>query len=161
MHNPRNSIFFLKKVVFNLPYTESHAGSRYILDGETSKETLFEQCNTVNDKLHNPDFVTNLNWLPESIKDFILPAGFPGSNSISSSFLKLYALFFRTFLSCWYPSRLLLREWMGFTLLLLYVWIMDIGCCLKFFLFFCRISIRWLFGLYVMAVPYQCHWMDV
>ncbi|XP_048501016.1 protein root UVB sensitive 5 isoform X2 [Beta vulgaris subsp. vulgaris] len=55
------------------------ASKRYILDGESSKQTLLEQYNTVNDKLHNPDFVTNLNWLPDSIKDFILPAGFPGS----------------------------------------------------------------------------------
>lgn len=52
------------------------------MDGESSKQTLLEQRNIVKDKLHNPDSAADLNWLPGSIKDFILPAGFPGSKSI-------------------------------------------------------------------------------
>ncbi|KMT12314.1 hypothetical protein BVRB_5g102560 [Beta vulgaris subsp. vulgaris] len=80
------------------------ASKRYILDGESSKQTLLEQYNTVNDKLHNPDFVTNLNWLPDSIKDFILPAGFP--ESVSDDYLDYMLWQFPTNVTGWMCNAL-------------------------------------------------------
>ncbi|KNA08429.1 hypothetical protein SOVF_162670 [Spinacia oleracea] len=75
------------------------AAKRYVLDGESSKQTLLEQRNIVKDKLHNPDSAADLNWLPGSIKDFILPAGFP--DSVSDDYLEYLLWQFPTNVTGW------------------------------------------------------------
>jgi len=68
-----------------LPYAKCQidAGSRYIFHGESSKETFEVQQKIIIDEPHKPDYTTGLTWLPTNIKDFILPAGFPGNDGIT------------------------------------------------------------------------------
>ncbi|XP_021744784.1 protein root UVB sensitive 5-like [Chenopodium quinoa] len=72
------------------------AAKRYVLNGESSKQTLLEQHN---DNQLNPDTAANLNWLPVSIKDFILPAGFP--ESVSDDYLEYMLWQFPTNVTGW------------------------------------------------------------
>ena len=67
--------------------------SRYFLDEESRLQTFLEEDSLVTNgfqDLHASD--TGLLWLPDTVKDFILPAGFPGdkhqfySLSLSSRF---------------------------------------------------------------------------
>ncbi|XP_057520005.1 protein root UVB sensitive 5 isoform X2 [Amaranthus tricolor] len=66
-------------------YTNGTA-KRYILDGESTKQTLLEPHETVINESNNLNWATNLNWLPDSIKDFVLPAGYP--DSVSDDYLE-------------------------------------------------------------------------
>lgn len=53
--------------------------SRYFLDEESRLQTFLEEDSLVTDgfqDLHASD--SGLLWLPDTVKDFILPAGFPG-----------------------------------------------------------------------------------
>jgi hypothetical protein len=54
--------------------------SRYVLGDDLKLRTiLIEEDRTTENRfgvLHSPD--ERLSWLPRMIKDFILPAGFPG-----------------------------------------------------------------------------------
>lgn len=72
---------------------------RYVLDGQSSKQALPVLHNSIKDELNNPDFATNLNWLPDSIKDFILPAGFP--ESVSDDYLEYMLWQFPTNVTGW------------------------------------------------------------
>ncbi|XP_074270538.1 protein root UVB sensitive 5 isoform X2 [Silene latifolia] len=71
---------------------------RYVWGEEFSKQTLIDQ-QSVDDKLRTPDYATNLQWLPDDIKDFILPAGFPGS--VSDDYLEYMLWQFPTNVTGW------------------------------------------------------------
>ncbi|KAH9607523.1 hypothetical protein KSS87_017453 [Heliosperma pusillum] len=71
---------------------------RYVWGEEFSKQTLIDQ-QSAEDKLHTPDYATNLHWLPDDIKDFILPAGFPGS--VSDDYLEYMLWQFPTNVTGW------------------------------------------------------------
>jgi len=53
--------------------------SRYMLDEESGLRTFVEELSSETNRLqdfHSSD--TTLSWLPDIVKDFILPAEFPG-----------------------------------------------------------------------------------
>ncbi|KAL2902187.1 Protein root UVB sensitive 5 [Bienertia sinuspersici] len=77
---------------------------RYVLDENSSMQTLLEQHNTVNDNLDRSDSAANLKWLPDSIKDFILPAGFP--ESVSDDYLEYMLWQFPTNVTGWICNAL-------------------------------------------------------
>jgi len=55
--------------------------SRYIIGDDSQLQTiLIEEDRSSQNRfgvLHSPDI--RLSWLPDTVKDFILPAGFPGN----------------------------------------------------------------------------------
>ncbi|KAK7339870.1 hypothetical protein VNO77_20556 [Canavalia gladiata] len=74
---------------------------RYVLGDDLQLRTfLVEKDRSMPDRfqdLHSPD--KNLSWLPDKIKDFILPAGFPGS--VSDDYLQYMLLQFPTNVTGW------------------------------------------------------------
>ncbi|XP_058763762.1 protein root UVB sensitive 5 isoform X2 [Vicia villosa] len=75
--------------------------SRYILGDDLQLRTvLIEEDRSTENKpsvLHSPD--EKLSWLPRVIKDFVLPAGFPGS--VSDDYLRYMLLQFPTNVTGW------------------------------------------------------------
>lgn len=53
--------------------------NRFILDDECKVQTLLVKRDSVDNRLQGSHFSdTTLSFLPNVVKDFILPAGFPG-----------------------------------------------------------------------------------
>lgn len=53
--------------------------SRYTLDDEWRVQTFLEERGSGDDVLQDPhSSEKTLSWVPDVVKDFILPAGFPG-----------------------------------------------------------------------------------
>lgn len=115
-------LFWMISICFASNFSWS-MGTRYILDGESTKQTSLDPHETVIDKSDNPNWATNLNWLPDSIKDFVLPAGYPGTLSNLLSDVKRFCCCSK------YVSRLLA----SFFLQILYqmiTWSICYGNCL-------------------------------
>ncbi|KAK9716005.1 hypothetical protein RND81_06G205400 [Saponaria officinalis] len=72
---------------------------RYVLAEEFSKQTFFDEQSTEAYKAHAPDSAADLHWLPDEIKDFILPAGFPGS--VTDDYLEYMLWQFPTNVTGW------------------------------------------------------------
>ncbi|KAL9247023.1 hypothetical protein vseg_020494 [Gypsophila vaccaria] len=72
---------------------------RYILAEELSKQTVVDQQSTGAYNVDTLDSATNLQWLPDEIKEFILPAGFPGS--VSDDYLEYMLWQFPTNVTGW------------------------------------------------------------
>ncbi|GKV21977.1 hypothetical protein SLEP1_g31887 [Rubroshorea leprosula] len=73
---------------------------RYMIDGDLRFHTFLEEHGSVSNRFqgsHIPD--TKLSWVPDNIKDFILPAGFPGS--VSDDYLEYMLLQFPTNVTAW------------------------------------------------------------
>ncbi|KAM4078871.1 hypothetical protein ACB094_09G073100 [Castanea mollissima] len=73
---------------------------RYFLDEESQLQTFLEEHSLVTNgfqDLHASH--TGLLWLPETVKDFILPAGFPGS--VSDDYFQYMLLQFPTNVTAW------------------------------------------------------------
>ncbi|GLT89433.1 hypothetical protein SLE2022_074130 [Rubroshorea leprosula] len=73
---------------------------RYMIDGDLWFHTFLEEHGSVSNRFqgsHIPD--TKLSWVPDNIKDFILPAGFPGS--VSDDYLEYMLLQFPTNVTAW------------------------------------------------------------
>ncbi|XP_027350558.1 protein root UVB sensitive 5 isoform X1 [Abrus precatorius] len=68
---------------------------RYVLDDDLQLQTFLVEEDM--SALHSPD--ERLSWLPDIIKDFILPAGFPGS--VSDDYLQYMLLQFPTNVTGW------------------------------------------------------------
>ncbi|CAK8541909.1 unnamed protein product [Lathyrus sativus] len=90
----------LSKVILVERYSNGTA-KRYILGDDLQLQTvLIEEDRSKDNKfdvLHSPD--ERLSWLPRMIKDFILPAGFPGS--VSDDYLHYMLLQFPTNVTGW------------------------------------------------------------
>ncbi|XP_023894374.1 protein root UVB sensitive 5 isoform X1 [Quercus suber] len=73
---------------------------RYFLDEESRLQTFLEEDSLVTNgfqDMHASD--TGLLWLPDTVKDFILPAGFPGS--VSDDYFQYMLLQFPTNVTAW------------------------------------------------------------
>lgn len=74
---------------------------RYVIGDDSQLQTiLVEEDRSLQNRfgvLHSPD--KRLSWLPDRIKDFILPAGFPGS--VSDDYLQYMLLQFPTNVTGW------------------------------------------------------------
>lgn len=69
---------------------------RYILDDESRLRTFLEE----HESKANVEFsLKELSWLPDIVKDFVLPAGFPGS--VSDDYLEYMLLQFPTNVTAW------------------------------------------------------------
>ncbi|WJX76652.1 Protein root UVB sensitive 5 [Trifolium repens] len=90
----------LSRVILVERYSNGTA-KRYILGDDLKLRTiLIEEDRTTENRfgvLHSPD--ERLSWLPRMIKDFILPAGFPGS--VSDDYLQYMLLQFPTNVTGW------------------------------------------------------------
>lgn len=70
--------------------------ARYILDDESRLRTFLEE----HESKANVEFsLKELSWLPDIVKDFVLPAGFPGS--VSDDYLEYMLLQFPTNVTAW------------------------------------------------------------
>ncbi|KAK9291085.1 hypothetical protein L1049_009272 [Liquidambar formosana] len=73
---------------------------RYILDDESQLQTFLEEHKSVSNRSQASHFsYMELSWLPDVVKDFILPAGFPGS--VSDDYLEYLLLQFPTNVTAW------------------------------------------------------------
>nr|XP_048320606.1 protein root UVB sensitive 5 isoform X2 [Ziziphus jujuba var. spinosa] len=70
---------------------------RFLVDDALQLETIYEEHTPRSNKSQFSS--TNLYWLPDTIKDFILPAGFPGS--VSNDYLQYMLLQFPTNVTAW------------------------------------------------------------
>ena len=53
--------------------------SRYVVDDELQVQAFIEEPSSKAITSRSPDFSnTELPWLPDVVKDFVFPAGFPG-----------------------------------------------------------------------------------
>ncbi|XP_057435231.1 protein root UVB sensitive 5 isoform X2 [Lotus japonicus] len=90
----------LSRVILVERYSNG-TSKRYVLGDDLQLQTFLveEDKSTANrfGVLHSPD--QRLSWLPEIIKDFILPAGFPGS--VSDDYLHYMLLQFPTNVTGW------------------------------------------------------------
>ncbi|KAJ4704448.1 Protein root UVB sensitive 5 [Melia azedarach] len=76
------------------------SAKRYILDDEWKVQTFLVEHGSVDDRFEGSNFVhTSLSWLPQTVKDFVLPAGFPGS--VSDDYLQYMLLQFPTNVTAW------------------------------------------------------------
>ncbi|KAG2690845.1 hypothetical protein I3843_09G204800 [Carya illinoinensis] len=74
---------------------------RYMLDKEYGLRTFLEENSSVTNRFQDSHITADarISWLPDSIKDFILPAGFPGS--VSDEYLEYMLLQFPTNVTAW------------------------------------------------------------
>ncbi|KAK2414664.1 hypothetical protein QL285_037234 [Trifolium repens] len=90
----------LSRVILVERYSNGTA-KRYVIGDDLKLRTiLIEEDRTTENRfgvLHSPD--ERLSWLPRMIKDFILPAGFPGS--VSDDYLQYMLLQFPTNVTGW------------------------------------------------------------
>ncbi|XXG85864.1 hypothetical protein AAC387_Pa11g0875 [Persea americana] len=88
-----------------LPYTllveryDNGTMKRYILDDESQIQTVLEEHGPLLNGLQEENHDTELSWLPMILKEFILPAGFPGS--VSEDYLDYMLLQFPTNVTGW------------------------------------------------------------
>ncbi|CAL0304429.1 unnamed protein product [Lupinus luteus] len=86
----------LSRVILVERYSNGTA-KRYVVDDDSQLQTfLFEEDKSTTNMLQDSQ---RLSWLPEIIKDFILPAGFPGS--VSDDYLNYMLLQFPTNVTGW------------------------------------------------------------
>ncbi|KAF1883842.1 hypothetical protein Lal_00038334 [Lupinus albus] len=90
----------LSRVILVERYSNGTA-KRYVLDDDSQLQTfLVEEDRSTTKKLQDSHFPDKrLSWLPKIIKDFILPAGFPGS--VSDDYLNYMLLQFPTNVTGW------------------------------------------------------------
>ncbi|KAG9453988.1 hypothetical protein H6P81_006892 [Aristolochia fimbriata] len=72
---------------------------RYILGYDSQIRTFLEELTSISTGSHGEIPYTKLPWLPNALKQFILPAGFPGS--VSEDYLDYMILQFPTNVSAW------------------------------------------------------------
>lgn len=74
---------------------------RYVVDDELKVQTFIEEERSlVSDNSESSHFSNStLSWLPDIVKDFIFPAGFPGS--VSDDYLSYMLLQFPTNVTAW------------------------------------------------------------
>ncbi|CBI30394.3 unnamed protein product, partial [Vitis vinifera] len=73
---------------------------RFILDDDIQIQTFLEEEGSKTERVQGSSFSdTQLSWLPIIVKDFILPAGFPGS--VSDDYLEYMLLQFPTNVTAW------------------------------------------------------------
>lgn len=73
---------------------------RYLLNEESQLQTLVEEHDSVNHSIQLSKFSRlDLSLIPDTVKDFILPAGFPGS--VSDDYLEYMLLQFPTNVTAW------------------------------------------------------------
>ncbi|KAI3988902.1 hypothetical protein MKX01_016473 [Papaver californicum] len=78
---------------------------RYVIDGDSKLQTFLEmQKSVTNDSQFSSSFNTKVSWLPDGIKIFILPSGFPGS--VSDDYLEYMLLQLPTNVTGWICSIL-------------------------------------------------------
>ncbi|KAA8541376.1 hypothetical protein F0562_025354 [Nyssa sinensis] len=79
---------------------ENGTSKRYILDDDLKVGTFLEDCGSETNVLQGSHFSDlELSWLPDIIKKFILPSGFPGS--VSDDYLEYMLLQFPTNVTAW------------------------------------------------------------
>ncbi|XP_077221860.1 root UVB sensitive protein (Protein of unknown function, DUF647) isoform X2 [Tasmannia lanceolata] len=71
----------------------------YILGYDLRLQTVLEECGSTENEFQDTNLNTELSWLPNIVKDFILPAGFPGS--VSDDYLEYMLLQFPTNVTAW------------------------------------------------------------
>ncbi|KAI3840903.1 hypothetical protein MKW92_040711 [Papaver armeniacum] len=78
---------------------------RYVIDGNSKVQTFMEEQKAVtNDSQFSSSFNTKVSWLPDGIKVFVLPSGFPGS--VSDDYLEYMLLQLPTNITGWICSIL-------------------------------------------------------
>ncbi|KAI3885664.1 hypothetical protein MKW92_008129 [Papaver armeniacum] len=78
---------------------------RYVIDGNSKVQTfMVEQKAVTNDSQFSSSFNTKVSWLPDGIKVFVLPSGFPGS--VSDDYLEYMLLQLPTNITGWICSIL-------------------------------------------------------
>ncbi|XP_026427845.1 protein root UVB sensitive 5-like isoform X2 [Papaver somniferum] len=78
---------------------------RYVIDGNSKVQTFLEEQKAVtNDSEFSSSFNTKVSWLPDGIKVFVLPSGFPGS--VSDDYLEYMLLQLPTNITGWICSIL-------------------------------------------------------
>ncbi|KAI3878728.1 hypothetical protein MKX03_005704 [Papaver bracteatum] len=78
---------------------------RYVIDGNSKVQTFMEEQKAVtNDSQFSSSFNTKVSWLPDGIKVFVLPSGFPGS--VSDDYLEYMLLQLPTTITGWICSIL-------------------------------------------------------
>ncbi|KAJ0089012.1 hypothetical protein Patl1_31656 [Pistacia atlantica] len=76
------------------------SAKRFILDDEWQVQTLLVEHDSADNRLQGSHFSDmTLSFLPNAVKDFILPAGFPGS--VSDDYLQYMLLQFPTNVTAW------------------------------------------------------------
>ncbi|KAF9599137.1 hypothetical protein IFM89_035416 [Coptis chinensis] len=73
--------------------------SWYILDGDSPIQSFFEESSVNGSQQASNSSKEELFWLPDNVKEFILPAGFPGS--VSDDYLEYMVLQFPTNITAW------------------------------------------------------------
>ncbi|RZC84400.1 hypothetical protein C5167_047186 [Papaver somniferum] len=77
----------------------------YVIDGNSKVQTFLEEQKAVtNDSEFSSSFNTKVSWLPDGIKVFVLPSGFPGS--VSDDYLEYMLLQLPTNITGWICSIL-------------------------------------------------------
>ncbi|KAI3906595.1 hypothetical protein MKW98_009503 [Papaver atlanticum] len=78
---------------------------RYVIDGNSKVQTFMEKQKAVtNDSEFSSSLNTKVSWLPDGIKVFVLPSGFPGS--VSDDYLEYMLLQLPTNITGWICSIL-------------------------------------------------------
>ncbi|KAK0584770.1 hypothetical protein LWI29_018387 [Acer saccharum] len=76
------------------------SAKRYMLDDEWQVQTFVAEHGSEDNRFQGSHLSnTSLSWLPETVKDFIFPAGFPGS--VSDDYLQYMLLQFPTNVTAW------------------------------------------------------------
>ncbi|RYR61970.1 hypothetical protein Ahy_A04g019255 isoform E [Arachis hypogaea] len=90
----------LSKVILVERYSNGTA-KRYVLGDDSQLQTILveEDSSTTNRFQDLNSFDGRISWLPQIIKDFVLPAGFPGS--VSDDYLNYMLLQFPTNVTGW------------------------------------------------------------
>ncbi|GFY82364.1 root UVB sensitive protein [Actinidia rufa] len=84
----------------HVSYTYIDLNPGYILDNDLHVRTFLEEKGIETNGFHGSQFSNvALSWLPDVIRDFILPAGFPGS--VSDDYLEYMLLQFPTNVTGW------------------------------------------------------------
>lgn len=73
---------------------------RYMIDDDSQLHTFLEEPGSVRNRFQGSHITDpKLSWLPDTVKDFILPADFPGS--VSDDYLEYMLLQFPTNVVAW------------------------------------------------------------
>ncbi|KAK3226148.1 hypothetical protein Dsin_006010 [Dipteronia sinensis] len=81
------------------------SAKRYMLDAEWQVQMIIAEHGSVDNRFQGSHLSNaSLSWLPETVKDFIFPAGFPGS--VSDDYLQYMLLQFPTNVTAWICNTL-------------------------------------------------------
>ncbi|XP_057512559.1 protein root UVB sensitive 5 [Actinidia eriantha] len=98
--NPQDSSGQAQQNVILVERYRDGTSKRYILDNDLHVRTFLEEKGIETNGFHGSQFSNvALSWLPDVIRDFILPAGFPGS--VSDDYLEYMLLQFPTNVTGW------------------------------------------------------------